>query len=84
MNKKYDDTDPQETSEWIDSLKSLNNYEGSERTKYILEKLIATATALEIDGNYIQNTDYINSIPISKQTPYAGDRNVERKIKSIR
>ena len=34
-------------------------------------------------GNFIQNTDYVNTISISEQTPYKGDRDIERKIKSI-
>ena len=83
MNKKYKDIDPQETKEWVDSLKSVNENDGSERTQYIVEKLISAATNLGVSGNFIQNTDYINTIPISDQSPYKGDRNIERKIKSI-
>ena len=83
MNKKYKDIDPQETKEWIDSLKAVNENDGSKRTQYIVEKLISAATNLGVSGNFIQNTDYVNTIPISEQTPYKGDRNIERKVKSI-
>ena len=83
MNKKYKDIDPQETKEWVDSLKAVNENDGSDRTQYIVEKLISAATNLGVSGNFIQNTDYINTIPISDQSPYKGDRNIERKIKSI-
>ena len=83
MNKKYKDIDPQETKDWIDSLKAVNENDGPKRTQYLIEKLISTAKNLGVAGNFIQNTDYINTIPISDQSPYKGDRNIERKIKSI-
>jgi len=84
MNKKqHYDIDPLETSEWIDALESIKQNDGSKRAQFILEKLIAKATELGIDGNYIQSTDYINSISIKNQSPYIGNRNIERKIKSI-
>ena len=76
MNKKYKDIDPQETKEWIDSLKAINENDGSNRTQYIVEKLISTATNLGVAGNFIQNTDYVNTISISEQTPYKGDRDM--------
>ena len=34
---------------------------------FILEKLITKATELNLNGNYIQNTDYVNSITINNQ-----------------
>ena len=84
MNKKqHYDIDPLETSEWIDALESIKQNDGAKRAQFILEKLIAKATELGIDGNYIQSTDYINSISIKNQSPYTGNRNIERKIKSI-
>ena len=84
MNKKHtNDIDPIETKEWVEALESLNKNDGPERAQFILEKLITKATDLNIDGNYIQNTDYVNSISINNQKPYAGNRDLERKIKSI-
>ena len=79
MNKKQRyDIDPLETSEWIEALESLRQHDGSKRAQFILEKLIAKATELGIDGNYIQSTDYINSISIKSQSPYIGNRDIER------
>jgi len=84
MNKKHNyDIDPLETKEWIEALESIKQNDGSKRAQFILEKLIAKATELGIDGNYIQSTDYVNSISIKNQSPYTGNRNIERKIKSI-
>ena len=41
MNKKNIlDVDPQETQDWIDSINALINERGTERTHFIIEKLI--------------------------------------------
>ena len=82
MNKKYKDIDPEETNEWMDSLKSLINNDGLDRANFIIDKLLSITNKrglLEQNGN----TDYVNTIPISNQKPYKGDRDIERKIKSI-
>ena len=39
-NNKYQDTDPQETQEWIESLRSILETSGIKRTHFILKKLI--------------------------------------------
>ena len=40
----YQDEDPIETQEWIDSLDSLIENEGIERAKFIMERLSERAT----------------------------------------
>ena len=37
---KHQDSDPQETQEWIESIRSILDTSGTERTHFILEKLI--------------------------------------------
>ena len=37
---KYKDSDPQETQEWIDSIRSILETSGTDRTHFLLEKLI--------------------------------------------
>ena len=81
-NKKQD-TNPQETKEWIDSIKSLIHHSGSDRAHFILDKLIAYSRSNGIRMPYQANTDYINTIPLEQQEPYSGDRSIERRIKSI-
>ena len=43
INKEYKDVDPQETLEWIESIKSIIDTAGAERTHFILGKLIGFA-----------------------------------------
>ena len=82
-NYKYKDIDPQETFEWIESIKSILDTSGTERTHFILKKLIEFARRNGIRMPYSATTDYVNTIPIGQQAPYPGDRDIERRIKSI-
>ena len=81
-NKKAD-INPIETNEWIDSLKSVYANDGGERVAYILKKLLDYSKNQKITIADNIRTDYINTIPIENQAPYPGDRDIERKIKSI-
>jgi len=79
----YQDTDPQETQEWIDSIKSILKNEGIERTHFIIEKLLEFSRRNGVRLPYSAHTDYVNTIPASQQEPYPGDREIERRIKSL-
>ncbi|SVD87694.1 uncharacterized protein METZ01_LOCUS440548, partial [marine metagenome] len=83
VNNEYQDTDPQETQEWIDSMRSILKTSGVERTHYILNKLIEYGRRNGIRMPFSATTDYVNTIPISQQEPYPGDRDIERRIKSL-
>ena len=73
----YNDIDPLETQEWLDSIKSVLETSGTERTHFIIEKVIEFARRNGIRMPYSATTDYVNTIPISEQSPYKGDRNIE-------
>ena len=83
MSMNYQDTDPQETQEWIDSIKSILKNEGIERTHFIIEKLLEFSRRNGVRLPYSAHTDYVNTIPASQQEPYPGDREIERRIKSL-
>lgn len=80
---KNKDIDPQETREWIESLNAILETSGVERTHFILEKLQEYARRNGVRAPYSPNTDYLNTIPVSQQRPFPGDRAIERRIKSI-
>ncbi len=77
------DSDPVETSEWIDALDQVIDETGGERARFLLERLQERAANLGVAAALKPNTPYINSIPVEEQVPYPGDRAVERRIKSI-
>ena len=81
--KKILDTDPQETQEWIDSIHAILAKKGTKRAHFILEKLLNFSRRNGVRTPYSAHTDYVNTIPVSKQKPYPGDRELERRIKSL-
>ena len=72
-----------ENREWLESLQYIYNNEGPERVHDILRTLIVRAHKLGISYQSPANTPYINTIPLEKQPPFPGNREIERRIKSI-
>ena len=81
--KQTTDLDPAETQEWLDSLEYVLSSKGPDRAKYLLAMLEARARLEGVDMPSKSNTPYINTIPKSQQPAYPGDREIERRIKSI-
>ena len=77
------DIDPQETQEWIESLEDELEEHGFERTKYLLEKLVDYASTKGARLPFNTNTPFINTINVNQEALFKGDREIERKIKSI-
>ncbi len=77
------DTDPQETQEWLDSLQYVLETKGPERVKQIVGMLEVSARAKGVRLPHLLNTPYINTIPRNAQPRYPGNRELERRIKSI-
>jgi pyruvate dehydrogenase E1 component len=72
----------QETREWLESLDYVYQTEGPARVQELLQRLQDRATSYGVRINFPGDTPYINTIPLSKQPPYPGDRIIERRIKS--
>ena len=83
MNYSYKDTDPQETQEWIESIEDALEQHGYERTRFLLESLIDFAQSKGARLPFNTETPFINTILPSQQPPYPGDRDIERRIKSV-
>ena len=83
MTTKYKDQDPQETQEWIESIEDALEEHGYERTRFLLEKLIDYAQTKGARLPFNTSTPYINTILPSQESGYPGNREIERKIKSI-
>jgi pyruvate dehydrogenase E1 component len=78
-----DDLNPQETSEWIESLEEIIDQTGPERAGYLLERLIEHASNFGVQPPLRWNTPYINTIPPEEEVAYPGNRAIERQIKSL-
>src|SRR5271163_4614009 len=77
------DANPQETSEWLESLDSVMEEGGSERASFLLARLIDHAAMFGIQTPHKLTTPYINTIPVEEEVPYPGDREIERRIKCL-
>ncbi|MCH7680583.1 pyruvate dehydrogenase (acetyl-transferring), homodimeric type, partial [candidate division KSB1 bacterium] len=77
------DTDSEETAEWLEALEGLVEFKGSERTLFLLKKLIEKGRQLGVQLPFTANTPYINTIPPEIEPAFPGDRAIERRIKSI-
>jgi pyruvate dehydrogenase E1 component len=77
------DSDPLETAEWLESLRSVLENQGPERVSFLLNELSEAAHREGIELPFTATTPYIDTIPADKQPPYPGNRELERRIKSI-
>lgn len=77
------DIDPTETQEWLDSLEDVLLRHGPARARQLLTFLQEKAYREGVHLPFTANTPYINTIPLDQQPVYAGNRELERRIKSI-
>ena len=72
-----------ETKEWLYSLDYVLEHGGPERVTELLQQLQIRAHKAGVKIPFTANTPYINTIPKEKQPPFPGNREIERRIKSI-
>jgi pyruvate dehydrogenase E1 component len=77
------DADPIETDEWRQSLQGVVEQTGADRARFLLEALREESVRLGAQPTFTANTPYSNTIPVSDQPEYPGDRELERRIKGI-
>ena len=72
-----------ETREWLESLDYVLRQGDKGRVYRLLEALRARARGSGYRLPYAATTPYINTIAVDEQIPYPGDRDIERRIKSL-
>jgi len=82
-NKRNTEIEELETSEWLDSLDWVLEHGGPDRVVELLHQLQIRAHKAGVQIPFTANTPYINTIPREKQLPFPGNREIERRIKSI-
>lgn len=78
----FDDLDPTETNEWIESIDSVLTHHGPERAHFLLNRMIDFARRSGAYLPYSPNTAYLNTIAPGRQPEYPGDRTIERRIEA--
>ncbi|TRW95307.1 alpha-ketoglutarate dehydrogenase [Paracoccus sp. M683] len=77
------DSDPSETSDWLDSFASLLRVEGPDRAAFLLNALERAAKDLGVVSEAPPFSPYRNSIPLEKQPAFPGDIEIEQRITAI-
>jgi pyruvate dehydrogenase E1 component len=72
-----------ETREWLESLDYVLRQGDKARVVRLLDALRARARQAGVKEAFTSATPYINTIPPSEEVPYPGDREIERRIKSL-
>src|ERR687888_385693 len=76
------DIDPEETSEWVESLDGVIDERGTKRARYVMLRLLERARERQVGVPPLTTTDYINTIPPEREPWFPGDEHIERRIRA--
>jgi len=77
------DRDPNETREWIESLKAVLDHDGPERAHHLLERMVELTRRAGAQLPFQPTTEYINTIPAHLEPAMDGDAAMEWRIRSM-
>ena len=81
-SRKFQDQDPLETREWVESIESVLKVHGPERAHFLIERVIDHARRSGAYLPYSPNTAYLNTIATGQEPDYPGDRAIERRVEA--
>jgi len=76
------DSDAQETREWLEALSAVAAAEGPERAHFLLDQLIEEARHIGIDMPFSGNTAYVNTIPPDQEERSPGNLELEGRLRA--
>jgi pyruvate dehydrogenase E1 component len=76
------DADPEETSEWNESLDALVDERGRGRGRDIMLSLLKRSKELHLGVPMVPTTDYINTIASENEPDFPGDEDIERRYRA--
>jgi pyruvate dehydrogenase E1 component len=76
------DTDAQETREWLDALSAVIGAEGAGRAHFLLEQLLEHARQNSIDMPFSANTGYVNTIEPAQEERSPGNLELEGRLRA--
>jgi pyruvate dehydrogenase E1 component len=76
------DIDPEETSEWVESLDGVIDERGTKRARYVMLRLLERARERQVGVPSLTTTDYINTIPPEREPWFPGDEHIERRLRA--
>ena len=76
------DIDPQETAEWLESLRQIAE-DSPARARFLIYQLTREAQVRHIGVPSMVSTPYINTIPPEQEPEFPGDEDMERRIRRL-
>lgn len=83
MEKNFLALDSEDLRDWLDSFHDVMRRNGSEEAQRLLQTLQVQAQVAGVAMPFSANTPYVNTIATENEPRYPGDREVERRIKSV-
>ncbi len=81
--RNFADSDPQETSEWLESLSAVLTHAGASRAQFLLNALATHAQHLKLAWQPPLTTPYRNTIGLEDEPPFPGDLKIEERLTAI-
>ena len=77
------DVDPQQTREWLESLEAVLQVDGPERARQLLAQVLNAAQRSQVAPAAGIQTPYVNTLPVSDDSLFPGDEDLEERIENI-
>lgn len=75
------DSDPEETSEWQQSLDELVTAKGPQRAREVMLSLLKRSKERRLGVPMVPTTDYVNTISAEDEPDFPGDEELERRYR---
>jgi pyruvate dehydrogenase E1 component len=75
-----EDSDPEETAEWLEAFDAVVQHVGRDRAHFLFERLAAHALAQGVESSRARVTPYVNTIAFDQQPRYPGDLELEERL----
>ncbi len=76
------DSDPEETTEWAESIDALVAEKGHQRAREIMLSLLKRSKELHVGVPMVPTTDYLNTIAPENEPEFPGDEEIERRYRA--
>ena len=78
--RAQEDSDPEETAEWLEAFDAVVQHVGRERAHFLFDRLAAHALAQGVESSRARVTPYVNTIGFDQQPRYPGDLELEERL----
>src|SRR5580698_270196 len=80
LERGREDSDPEETAEWLEALDAVVAHVGRERAQFLFDRLSAHAQSLGVESPGARITPYVNTISFDQQPRYPGNFELEERL----